>query len=87
MDDVLDLSKRIAAAARQRDPVERARSLRALNDGARGILSAAGDAAVYEATRSSTRPVVAERLGVTEKALDKAIRQHRARVEAATIGE
>ena len=58
---------------------ERAREARRLSDVAMAELAAAGDAGVWEATRSASYADVAAQLGVTVWAVGKAVRRHNAR--------
>lgn len=63
-------------------PIEQARRARALVDVAKSVLSAAGDAATYEACKGTTQVAVAEELGVSEGRVRAAIVRHKARVGA-----
>jgi len=61
-------------------PIERARLARLLADRrTQGVLAALADAAVVEATRTATYDQVAEALGVSYSAINKAINRHNAR--------
>jgi hypothetical protein len=62
--------------------VDLAREARRLSDVALAELAAAGDAGVWEATRSASYADVADDLGVTVWAVGKAVRQHNARQKA-----
>jgi hypothetical protein len=61
------------------DPIAQAQAARKLATVMPVALAAIADAAVYDATRELSQPTVAGRLGVTVKAVEKAVRQHRQR--------
>lgn len=65
------------------DPIDQARAARTLATIMPAALAAIADSAVYDATRELSQPTVASRLGVSVKAVEKAVRQHRARTGAA----
>lgn len=79
--DLADLAAALADLARLGD-VDRALAARRLAASLPAQLAAIADAAVYAATRGATYATVAGRLGVSVKAVEKAVRQHRARTGA-----
>jgi hypothetical protein len=76
--DATELAKLIAGLPKK-PPVARARLARDLVDEAKRILSMTADAAVVEATRVESYAVVAEKLGDSVAAVNKAVSRHRKR--------
>lgn len=68
-----------ASHLRSSDTVQLVRLCRKLAGDIPNSLAEIADGTVYAMTRTATYPVVAEQLGVSLKAVEKAVRQHRAR--------
>lgn len=77
-DEAAALAKAIGSLHRL-PPTARAARARALVDEAKTVLAAVGDAAIVEALEASTYADLAEELGVTTSAINKAVSRHRAR--------